>query len=79
MGKYFVEIDLVFDMGNNPDGTAGISAGFHIKTKQTFSERLFWVGTRLLILRNSGGSFLVSRRPSSPDMGQSTARNGLSL
>jgi hypothetical protein len=33
MGKYFVEVDLVLDTGNDLDGTAGTSAGFPIKAK----------------------------------------------
>jgi len=28
MGKYFVEVDLVLDTGNDLDGIARISAGF---------------------------------------------------
>jgi hypothetical protein len=28
MGKYFAEVDLFLDTGNNPYGTAGISAGY---------------------------------------------------
>jgi hypothetical protein len=31
MGKYFVEVELVLDTGNNPDCTAGLSAGFPIE------------------------------------------------
>jgi len=33
MGKYFLDVDLVLDTGDNPDGTAGISAGFPINAK----------------------------------------------
>jgi len=33
MGKYFVEVDIVLDTGNDLDGTAGISAGIPINVK----------------------------------------------
>jgi hypothetical protein len=28
MGEYFLDVDLVLDTANNPDGTVGISAGY---------------------------------------------------
>jgi hypothetical protein len=35
MGKYLLDVDLVLDTGKNPDGTAGISAGYLFNVKYT--------------------------------------------